>query len=88
MRDELEDIKELAQRCLDNLNERHYYRSPYEANTIDNLKNIVIIINEYPKKEKEREKRDLEAKRHWFGPHYKRSMAEWMEQQKKKEDES
>ena len=45
--DELEDIKELAQTCLDNLNERHYYRSPNEANTIDNLKNIVLIINNY-----------------------------------------
>ena len=71
MRDELEDIKELAQRCLDNLNERHYYRSPYEANTIDNLKNIVIIINEHPKKEKEREKKHIEAMRHWYGPLYK-----------------
>jgi len=45
--DELEDIKELAHKCLDNLNERHYYRSPNEANTIDNLKNIVLIINNY-----------------------------------------
>ena len=85
MRDELEDIKELAQGCLDNLNERHYYRSPYEANTIDNLKNIVIIINEYPEKEKEREKKHIEAMRHWIGPHYKRSMAEWMAEQEKNE---
>ena len=53
MRDELEDIKELAQGCLDNLNERHYFRSPNEANTIDNLKNIVIIINNYQTKEKD-----------------------------------
>ena len=44
---ELEEIKELAQLCLDNLSERHYYRSPNEANTIDNLKNIVLIINNY-----------------------------------------
>ncbi len=50
--DELEDIKKLAQTCLDNLNERHYYRSPNEANTIDNLKNIVLIINKYQTKEK------------------------------------
>ena len=51
--DELEDIKKLAQTCLDNLNERHYYRSPNEANTIDNLKNIVLIINKYQTKEKD-----------------------------------
>ena len=88
MRDELEDIKELAQGCLDNLNERHYYRSPYEANTIDNLKNIVIIINEYPEREKEREKKHTEAMRHWIGPHYKRNMADWMAEQIGKKDES
>ena len=56
--DELEDIKKLAQTCLDNLNERHYYRSPNEANTIDNLKNIVIIINNYQtKKQKKNSKK-------------------------------
>jgi hypothetical protein len=54
--DELEDIKELAQTCLDNLNERHYYRSPNEANTIDNLKNIVIIINNKQTKKQKRKK--------------------------------
>ena len=86
MRDELEDIKEFAQRCLDNLNERHYYRSPYEANTIDNLKNIVIIVNEYENGKKEREKKHIEAMRHWIGPHYKRDMAEWLAEQKEKED--
>ena len=80
MQDELKDIKELAQGCLDNLNERHYYRSPYEANTIDNLKNIVIIVNEYENGKEEREKKHIEAMRHWYGPHYKRSMAEWMAQ--------
>ena len=85
MQDELEGIKKLAQKCLDNLNERHYYRSPYEANTIDNLKNIVIIVNEHEKNEKEREKKYIEAMRHWFGPHYKRDMKEWIEQQKKDE---
>ena len=53
MKNELEDIKELAHKCLDNLNERHYYRSPNEANTIDNLKNIVLIINKYQTKEKD-----------------------------------
>ena len=56
MKDELEDIKELAQSCLDNLNERHYYRSPNEANTIDNLKNIVIIINNKQTKKQKRKK--------------------------------
>ena len=80
MRDELEDIKELAQGCLDNLNERHYFRSPNEANTIDNLKNIVIIVNEYENGKEEREKKHIEAMRHWYGPHYKRSIAEWMAQ--------
>jgi len=80
MHDELEDIKELAQGCLDNLNERHYFRSPNEANTIDNLKNIVIIVNEYENGKEEREKKHIEAMRHWYGPHYKRSMAEWMAQ--------
>ena len=50
---ELEEIKELAQLCLDNLSERHYYRSPYESVTIDNLKNIVLIINNYQTKEKD-----------------------------------
>ncbi len=80
MHDELEDIKELAQGCLDNLNERHYFRSPNEANTIDNLKNIVIIVNEYENGKEEREKKHIEAMRHWYGPHYKRSIAEWMAQ--------
>ena len=80
MHDELEDIKELAQGCLDNLNERHYFRSPNEANTIGNLKNIVIIVNEYENGKEEREKKHIEAMRHWYGPHYKRSMAEWMAQ--------
>ena len=56
MKDELEDIKELAQSCLDNLNERHYYRSPNEANTIDNLKNIVIIINNKQTKKQKKKK--------------------------------
>jgi hypothetical protein len=28
----------------------------------------------------EREKKHIEAMRHWYGPHYKRSMAEWMAQ--------
>jgi hypothetical protein len=55
---ELEEIKELAQLCLDNLSERHYYRSPNEANTIDNLKNIVLIINNYQtKKQKKNSKK-------------------------------
>ena len=80
MQDELNDIKELAQGCLDNLNERHYFRSPNEANTIDNLKNIVIIVNEYENGKEEREKKHIEAMRHWYGPHYKRSIAEWMAQ--------
>ena len=56
MKNELEEIKELAQSCLDNLNERHYYRSPNEANTIDNLKNIVIIINNKQTKKQKRKK--------------------------------
>ena len=77
MHDELEDIKELAQGCLDNLNERHYFRSPNEANTIDNLKNIVIIVNEYKSNKEEREKKHIEAMRHWYGPQYKRSIEEW-----------
>jgi len=57
MQKELEEIKELAQTCLDNLNERHYYRSPNEANTIDNLKNIVLIVNNKQiKKQKQKKK--------------------------------
>ena len=56
--DELEDIKKLAQTCLNNLNERHYYRSPNEANTIENHKNIVIIINNnQTKKQKKNSKK-------------------------------
>ncbi len=88
MQDELENIKEFAQGCLDNLNERHYYRSPYEANTIDNLKNIVIIVNEYENSKEEREKKHIEAMRYWRGPHYKRSRDEWAEQSKGKKGES
>jgi hypothetical protein len=90
MQDELKDIKELAQGCLDNLNERHYFRSPNEANTIDNLKNIVIIVNEYPEREKEREKERLLAKRFIIGPHYMVTHEEWLEEwnkSKEKKDE-
>ena len=85
MQDDLENIKELAEDCLKNFKEPHYYRAPKEDVTIDNLKNIVIIVNEHEKNEKEREKIYIEAMRHWFGPHYKRDMKEWMEQQKKDE---
>lgn len=85
MQDELEKIKELAENSLKNFKEPHYYRAPKEDVTIDNLKNIVIIVNEHEKNEKEREKKHIEAMRHWFGPHYKRDMKEWMEQQKKNE---
>ena len=85
MQDDLKQILELAENCLKNFKEPHYYRAPKEDVTIDNLKNIVIIINEYPEKEKEREKKHIEAMRHWIGPHYKRSMAEWMAEQEKNE---
>ena len=85
MQDDLEKIKELAEASLKNFKEPHYYRAPKEDVTIDNLKNIVIIVNEHEKNEKEREKKYIEAMRHWFGPHYKRDMKEWMEQQKKDE---
>ena len=80
MQDELEDIKELAENSLKNFKEPHYYRAPKEDVTIDNLKNIVIIVNEYENGKEEREKKHIEAMRHWYGPHYKRSMAEWMAQ--------
>jgi len=46
VRKDLEDIKELTEMCLDNLSERHYYRSPHEAETIDNLKNIIVRIHD------------------------------------------
>ena len=72
MQDELKDIKELAQGCLDNLNERHYFRSPNEANTIDNLKNIVIILDKLPKRleqEKKEWKRDQEEYNSEFPAH-------------------
>ena len=80
MHDELEDIKELAENSLKHFKEPHYYRAPKEDVTIDNLKNIVIIVNEYENGKEEREKKHIEAMRHWYGPHYKRSMAEWMAQ--------
>ena len=37
-------INELVHQCLHNLAERHYYKSPHEDKTIDNLKEVVRII--------------------------------------------
>ena len=37
-------INDLVLECLDNLKQRHYYKSPNEDKTIDNLKEVVIII--------------------------------------------
>lgn len=37
-------IDQLVQECLYNLSERHYYKSPNEDKTIDNLKEVVKII--------------------------------------------
>ncbi len=37
-------IDKLVQECLHNLAERHYYKSPNEDKTIDNLREIVRII--------------------------------------------
>tara|TARA_B100001013_G_scaffold312438_1_gene218055 strand:+ start:361 stop:534 length:174 start_codon:yes stop_codon:yes gene_type:complete len=36
-------ITELVQECLDNLAERHYYKSPHEDKTITNLKEVITI---------------------------------------------
>ena len=36
-------INELVQECLDNLAERHYYKSPHEDKTINNLKEVIKI---------------------------------------------
>ena len=47
MQDELEGIKKLAQKCLDNLIERDYNRYPYEENTIENLKNITKTLKSF-----------------------------------------
>ena len=37
-------INELVQECLDNLKINHYYKSPNEDKTVDNLKEVVKII--------------------------------------------
>jgi|TARA_B100001964_G_C14136899_1_gene555561 hypothetical protein len=77
MQDRLEEIKELAQMCLDNLSEQHYYRSPRESATIDNLKNIVTLVNDQMEKEKEQAALDIEVKRVIHGPHYNMSREEY-----------
>ena len=82
MQDDLKQILELAENCLKNFKEPHYYRAPKEDVTIDNLKNIVIIVNEYKNSKEERERKHIEAMRHWFGPHYKRDNAEWLAEKK------
>ena len=43
-RKDLIHITELVQECLDNFAERHYYKSPNEDQTINNLREVVKII--------------------------------------------
>jgi hypothetical protein len=40
-------IDKLVQECLHNLAERHYYKSPNEDKTIDNLREVVKIIESH-----------------------------------------
>ena len=37
-------INELVHQCLHNLAERHYYKSPNEDQTINNLREVIKII--------------------------------------------
>ena len=44
---DLVHINDLVLECLSNLAERHYYKSPNEDKTIDNLKKVVKIIESH-----------------------------------------
>jgi len=45
-----------------------------------NIKLIRALIKPMIITAEEKEKRDIEAKRHWYGPHYMRTHEEWLEE--------
>ena len=84
MQDDLMRIRRLATTCLKYIADDSMWAHSWGRKKIlTKLQRIVTIVDkDIPRNEIKREKKDIEAMRHWFGPLYKRDNAEWLAEKK------